>query len=129
MISHSSDFQIYGGNFYEVSGDNVHHRHDEAGIHILHRAVALEGLHDSADSFPQPRCHPETRTKMLDDMFEWAIADDSPRSIRWLHGPAGAGKSAIMQSLCQRLHEAGHLGGSFFFKQDHTTCGNAKVLF
>ncbi|KAJ7137965.1 hypothetical protein C8R44DRAFT_695208 [Mycena epipterygia] len=66
---------------------------------------------------------------MLDDMYEWAIADDSPRSIRWLHGPAGAGKSAIMQTLCQRLQEANRLGGSFFFKRGHTTQGNAKVLF
>jgi hypothetical protein len=37
-----------------------------AGITILHRAVALEALRDSADSFPQPKCHPETRSQTLD---------------------------------------------------------------
>ncbi|KAJ7651436.1 hypothetical protein B0H17DRAFT_418929 [Mycena rosella] len=34
-----------------------------------------------------------------------------------------------MQTLCQRLREAGHLGGAFFFKRGHATRGNAKVLF
>ncbi|KAJ7925053.1 hypothetical protein B0H13DRAFT_2314847 [Mycena leptocephala] len=120
---------IHGGTF--IAAENVHHnhRHGETGIHILHRAIALEAIYDSADSFPQPRCHPETRTKMLDDLYNWAIQDASTSPISWLHGPAGAGKSAIMQSLCQRLKDSGRLGGTFFFKRGHLTRGNAKVLF
>ncbi|KAJ7093800.1 hypothetical protein C8R44DRAFT_395634 [Mycena epipterygia] len=120
---------IHGGTF--ITTENVIHQHvrGESGIYILHRAVALDALYDSADSFPQPRCHPETRTEMLDDLYEWVIADDSPHSIRWMHGPAGAGKSAIMQTLSQRLQDAGRLGGTFFFKRGHATRGNAKVLF
>ncbi|KAJ7461904.1 hypothetical protein FB451DRAFT_995308, partial [Mycena latifolia] len=47
----------------------------------------------------------------------------------WLHGPAGAGKSAIMQTLCRRLQDGGRFSGSFFCKRSHTTRGNAKVLF
>ncbi|KAJ7687544.1 hypothetical protein B0H14DRAFT_2551636 [Mycena olivaceomarginata] len=105
------------------------HNHGEAGIHILHRAVALEALYDSAESFPQPRCHPETRTELLDSLYHWATGEHSAHSIRWLHGPAGAGKSAIMQTLCQRLQDEGRLGGSFFFKRGDMTRGNAKVLF
>ncbi|KAJ7930620.1 hypothetical protein B0H13DRAFT_1595304, partial [Mycena leptocephala] len=118
-----------GGTF--ITAENVNHnlRYGESGINILHRAVALEALYDSADGFPQPRCHPETRTKMLDDLYEWATSGNSVRPIRWLHGPAGAGKSAIMQTLCQRLQGTGHLGGAFFFEQGHSTRGNAKVLF
>ncbi|KAJ7721883.1 hypothetical protein B0H16DRAFT_1431611, partial [Mycena metata] len=50
-------------------------------------------------------------------------------SICWLHGPAGAGKSAIMQTLSRQLQAAGHLGGAFFFRRHHPTCGNAKALF
>ncbi|KAJ7660598.1 hypothetical protein B0H17DRAFT_954075, partial [Mycena rosella] len=111
-----------------INAQNVNHRYGETGIHILHRAVALEALYDSAESFPQPRCHPETRTEILDDLYNWAVGD-STYLIRWLHGPAGAGKSAIMQTLCQRLKEAGRLGGAFFFKRGHATRGNAKVLF
>ncbi|KAJ6570486.1 hypothetical protein DFH09DRAFT_1032988 [Mycena vulgaris] len=118
---------IHGGTF--ISADNIHHHHGEAGIQNLHRAVALEALHDSAESFPQPRCHPETRKAILDSLYNWAITDTSTHSIRWLHGPAGAGKSAIMQSLCRRLQQAGRLGGSFFFKRGHLTRGSARALF
>ncbi|KAJ6523667.1 hypothetical protein DFH09DRAFT_996805, partial [Mycena vulgaris] len=118
---------IHGGTF--ISAENINHRGKEEGIHILHRAVALDALYNSAESFPQPRCHPETRKEMLDGLYNWAIADTSARSIRWLHGPAGAGKSAIMQSLCRRLQQAGRLGGSFFFKRGHLTRGGARALF
>ncbi|KAJ7450399.1 hypothetical protein FB451DRAFT_1146328 [Mycena latifolia] len=118
---------IHGGTF--ITAENINHCHGETGIHILHRAVALEALYDSAESFPQPKCHPETRTEILDDLYSWVIDDDTSYLICWLHGPAGAGKSAVMQTLCQRLHKADRLGGSFFFKRGHTTRGNAKVLF
>ncbi|KAJ7908113.1 hypothetical protein B0H13DRAFT_1715555 [Mycena leptocephala] len=117
-----------------------------AGIHILHRAVALEAMHDSADSYPQPRCHPETRSKMLDKLWNWAIKSEWSEKGRrwpsytekttqkglpvlWLHGPAGAGKSAIMRTFAERLANAGRLGGSFFFKRGHVTRGNAQKLF
>ncbi|KAJ6532236.1 hypothetical protein DFH09DRAFT_830871, partial [Mycena vulgaris] len=88
-------------------------------------------LYDSPKSYPQPQCHPGTRTEMLDDLYNWAITDNSGHSTRWLHGPAGARKSAVMQSLCERLQDSGRLGGSLFFKRGHTvtTRGNAKVLF
>ncbi|KAJ6460176.1 hypothetical protein C8R45DRAFT_842845, partial [Mycena sanguinolenta] len=95
----------------------------------LHRAVALEAIYDSAESFPQPKCHPETRTQMLMDLREWALDADPESPIMWLYGPAGAGKSAIMQTLCSDLEAAGRLGASFFFKRGHETRGNAKSLF
>jgi hypothetical protein len=130
------------------------------GMAILHRAIAGDAFHDSAERFPQPRCHPETRTKLLDVLWNWACGIQPPRnwtwensddeysditsvsensdekherklnsSILWLYGPAGSGKSAVAQSLCQKLQEEGRLGGSFFFKRGHPSRGNAKKLF
>ncbi|KAJ7436916.1 hypothetical protein FB451DRAFT_185994 [Mycena latifolia] len=118
---------IQGGTF--ISAENINYRHSETGIQTLHRAVALEALHDSMESFPQPRCHPQTRTSMLDNLYSWATEENTTYSIYWLHGPAGAGKSAIMQTLCRRLQDSGQFSGSFFFKRSHTTRGNAKALF
>ncbi|KAF7334870.1 putative nwd2 protein [Mycena sanguinolenta] len=54
---------------------------------------------------------------------------DPDTNILWLYGPAGAGKSAIMQTLASQLRDAGRLGGAFFFKCGHATRGNAKTLF
>ncbi|KAF9067159.1 hypothetical protein BDP27DRAFT_1423180 [Rhodocollybia butyracea] len=97
--------------------------------HTRQGEKALEGLHDSVESFPQPRCHPETRTKMLKDLQKWSLEKDpTSSSILWLFGPAGAGKSAIMRTLSRQLQSAGWLGGCFFFKRGHLTRGNAKVL-
>ncbi|KAJ6569214.1 hypothetical protein B0H19DRAFT_1134888 [Mycena capillaripes] len=126
---------IHGGTFIT----NLIQRRGELGIQILHQAAILGAMHDSAETFPQSQCHPETREAMLDDLFAWGIGSDeheSPRDqqsdppeILWLYGPAGAGKSAIMQTLCQRFRDAGILGGSFFFKRGDAGRGNAKSLF
>lgn len=115
------------------------------GLHILHRSIAGDAFHDSAERFPQPRCHPETRTKLLEDLRNWAFGDeyyfseddensesspaDRRSAVLWLHGPAGSGKSAVAQSFCQMLQEERRLGGSFFFKRGHPSRGNAQKLF
>ncbi|KAJ6495230.1 hypothetical protein C8R45DRAFT_164489 [Mycena sanguinolenta] len=96
---------------------------------VMHNKIALEALHNPVQHPTQPRCHPETRTELLDDLYEWAIGPDSHPSIRWLYGPAGAGKSAVMHSLWERLRDHGQLAGSFFFKRHHPTSGNAERLF
>ncbi|KAE9398497.1 hypothetical protein BT96DRAFT_32880 [Gymnopus androsaceus JB14] len=116
---------INGGTFLS---NNIQHQ-GESGINILHRAVALEALHDWAESFPQPRCHPETRTKMLKTLRDWSLQTDPRSRILWLYGPAGAGKSAIMQTVFRELQNEGRLGACFFFKRGHATRGNAKTLF
>ncbi|KAF7372950.1 WD40 repeat-like protein [Mycena sanguinolenta] len=104
-------------------------QHGDRGIEMLHRTVALEAIHDSADSFSQPKCHPETRTQMLQDLREWAL-DSNPRTtVLWFYGPAGAGKSAVMQTLAGELQVVQRLGGCFFFKRGHATRGNSKTLF
>ncbi|KAJ7908115.1 hypothetical protein B0H13DRAFT_2193528, partial [Mycena leptocephala] len=101
-------------------------------------------MHDSADSYLQPRCHPETRSEMLDKLWNWAIKSEWSEKeswssltettmkglpVLWLHGPAGAGKSAIMRTFAERLTKDKRLGGSFFFKRGHAIRGNAQKLF
>ncbi|KAJ7445938.1 hypothetical protein B0H11DRAFT_2249115 [Mycena galericulata] len=173
---HEPGTSINGGTFISGNVNNVQ-RHGEAGLHILHRAITGDAFHDSAERYPQPQCHPDTRTKLLDVLQKWACGmeppsnwtcedeDDNPpgddedsnlhgdeqielqsaegsdddvdssgedrpsSSILWLYGPAGSGKSAIAQSLCQQLQAEGLLGGSFFFKRGHPSRGNAGKLF
>ncbi|KAJ7204826.1 hypothetical protein GGX14DRAFT_646481 [Mycena pura] len=139
-VSHAPRTSINGGTFI---GGNVNHiqRSGEPGLHILCRAAAGDATHDSEDRYSEPRCHPETRTKMLDVLWKWtsgtepptkgtvASSLDNPSSpILWLHGPAGAGESAIAQSICQKLEEEARLGASFFFKRGHSSRGHAKRL-
>ncbi|KAJ7810146.1 hypothetical protein B0H14DRAFT_2379292, partial [Mycena olivaceomarginata] len=89
----------------------------------------LAAIHDSVESFRHPRFHPETRMKMLEDLRAWALDENAPHKVLWLNGPAGAGKSAIMQTLASQLRDSGRLDGCFLFKRSHSTRGNAKTLF
>ncbi|KAJ7899395.1 hypothetical protein B0H13DRAFT_1481802, partial [Mycena leptocephala] len=83
--------------------------------------------HNSAQRYPQPKCHRETRTEMLENLWNWT--HNLRNRIIWLYGPAGAGKSAIAQSLCLKLEAEGCLGGAFFFKRGHLSRGNGNKLF
>jgi hypothetical protein len=66
---------------------------------------------------------------MLDDLWKRLSEVDSSSDILWFHGPAGAGKSAIAQSFCEKLEAADCLGASFFFKRGHPSRGTGNKLF
>jgi hypothetical protein len=61
-------------------------------------------------------CTPGTRVSLLENLLAWAAASDSP-CVFWLNGLAGTGKSTIARTLCERLHERGLLGASFFISR------------
>ena len=50
-------------------------------------------------------------------------------SVLWFNGPAGAGKTAIAQSLCKRCAAAQWLAGSFFFSRHTPRRSKAGFLF
>ncbi|KAG6844681.1 hypothetical protein H0H87_004721 [Tephrocybe sp. NHM501043] len=60
------------------------------------------------------QCFQGTREVVISEIMNWAGGDHSQR-ICWLSGPAGFGKSAIMQTVAERLDEKGNLAASFFF--------------
>ncbi|KAJ7926306.1 hypothetical protein B0H13DRAFT_1705417 [Mycena leptocephala] len=129
-----------------ISG-NVNHvqRNGETGLHLLYRASAGDALHNSVERYPQPKCHLETRTKMLDNLrnwicgisdhdewipfYDWSSRNKAASNVLWLYGPAGAGKSAVAQTLCQTLETESCVAASFFFKRGHASRGNANRLF
>ncbi|KAJ6615732.1 hypothetical protein B0H10DRAFT_50618 [Mycena sp. CBHHK59/15] len=119
---------IHGGTFVSGNVNNIR-RQGEIGLHILYRAVSGDAFHNSAERFPQPKCHPETRTEMLQELQNWSAQTDSSSSILWLNGPAGSGKSAIAQTFAQQLDATGRLGASFFFQRGHSSRGTARKLF
>ncbi len=75
-----------------------------------------------------PSCHPGTRITILKTLHDWV--DDNQRAHRmlWLHGPAGVGKSAIVQSLAEGLAEVSKLGATLFFSGPNGRDNPANVL-
>ena len=67
-------------------------------------------------------CLKGTRESVLAKAEKWA-EDFTQSPIFWLHGLAGTGKTAIAQTIAQRLFAGGRLGASFFcsrYSEDHS---------
>jgi hypothetical protein len=64
-------------------------------------------------SGPVAKCHPGTREDVIAQIKQWVEGSDHP--ICWLNGPAGAGKSAISQTIAEWYAAKNRLAGNFFF--------------
>ncbi|KAL6230102.1 hypothetical protein BDW75DRAFT_249043 [Aspergillus navahoensis] len=83
---------------------------------------------DSAefDSFidqHEDECLPGTRAELLQQVQQWGKS--SNKSIFWLSGMAGTGKSTIARTVARNFKEDGILGASFFFKRGRGDQGSA----
>ena len=91
------------------------------GLHILKLGVSLGAIHDSSERFPAPNCHPDTRKAVRQIILDWISNESSESFFFWLYGPAGAGKTAILQAiaefLCSPSGSGQNFGGSFFFSR------------
>ncbi|KAF5314356.1 hypothetical protein D9619_011738 [Psilocybe cf. subviscida] len=97
----------------------------------LQDAVAPTAFHNSGDRFDPPKCHPNTRVAVRDKIEKWALRTDpdtKDASILWLSGAAGAGKSAIAQTVAEDFHSKGLLVASFFFGRSDSTRNHARSL-
>ena len=59
-------------------------------------------------------CLRGTRTAILDEIELWIRDLYDPRTVYWLNGLAGTGKSTIAQTIAERTFADGRLGASFF---------------
>ena len=86
------------------------------GFQILQEHVARAAFHNSKQRADPPRCHPGTRQAVLEELFDWIVSDKARDAwIAWLNGAAGAGKSAICQSIAEICIRRGVKVASFFF--------------
>ncbi|RXW19596.1 hypothetical protein EST38_g6258 [Candolleomyces aberdarensis] len=96
----------------------------------LEGRIAVGAIHDSAERCDAPKCHPETRVAVQDDLYDWIVDGDGaveyPRRIKWMTGPAGSGKTAIMGSLAERCAADGILGATFFFASWSSSIGRRR---
>ncbi|KAF9444120.1 hypothetical protein P691DRAFT_362075 [Macrolepiota fuliginosa MF-IS2] len=74
--------------------------------------------YDSSERDPPPRCHPGTRLQIVEQAQE--LFDDfrDGKRLLWIVGPAGVGKSAVVQTLAENASTPSSkvmLGASLFF--------------
>ena len=63
--------------------------------------IASSALHNSSESYDRGKCHPGTRKFVLEKILQWAKNPNNLGLLMWIFGPAGAGKSSIMQSIAE----------------------------
>ncbi|RXW12955.1 hypothetical protein EST38_g12899 [Candolleomyces aberdarensis] len=96
--------------------------------------IAIGALHDSAERCDAPKCHPETRVAVQDEIYSWIVhGDPDPAQkmvkIKWVTGPAGTGKSAIMGSVADTCKREGVLAVTFFFSSSASPDRRRKSAF
>lgn len=68
--------------------------------------------------YPLPRCHPETRISLIHEITQWMEGKSGEEcNLMWVYGPAGAGKTAVAQTIGEAA-DGGRtlpLGAAFFF--------------
>ncbi|THU93442.1 hypothetical protein K435DRAFT_967303 [Dendrothele bispora CBS 962.96] len=142
--SHHNTF--HNSTINTIGGDQINLNDWEAGLKLLYREIRQVGaFYDSEDRFPPPRCHPQTREAVRADISAWIkdqntspslqtrnsnqnSARSSQALVHWLYGPAGAGKSAITQTLAESFKDS-HLAASFFFSRSSSKRNNPRTLF
>ncbi len=82
--------------------------------YLLHPSYP-EASHDSS-SHPAS-CFPGTRRQYIEDITDWALALTTERAFRllWMEGPAGVGKSSVVQSCTENIGDK--LAAAFFFSR------------
>ncbi|KAM6492677.1 hypothetical protein JOM56_012401, partial [Amanita muscaria] len=88
------------------------------GLKELKKFVSFEAQFDSSAQDPNRQCHPGTRKNVLKRLRDWVDNPNSTERIFWLHGPAGAGKSAIAQTIAHSYARPKVAASFFFFKSD-----------
>ncbi|KAJ3513479.1 hypothetical protein NLJ89_g2922 [Agrocybe chaxingu] len=94
----------------------------------LRAAIADGAMHNSGERFNPPKCYPGTRQLILKQLLDWILEHDREAFMRWLHGPAGAGKSAILQEIAEMCAEQYLLIASFFFSRTAALRNDEKRL-
>ncbi|KAF8149089.1 hypothetical protein B0H34DRAFT_791593, partial [Crassisporium funariophilum] len=98
----------------------THHYHVHnmtKGMELLHNSIAPGAFHNALERQDPPKCHASTREAVIRDIMRWVEELEKERNFMWVHGSAGAGKSAILQTIAELCHAAGLLGASFFFSR------------
>jgi hypothetical protein len=91
--------------------------------------VAEQAAFNSSQKEGEPLCFPNTRVEVLDQIVNWFHDVDDARSIFWLNGMAGTGKSTISRTIAPELHDSGNLGASFFFSRGGGDVANSNRFF
>ncbi|KAF9442440.1 hypothetical protein P691DRAFT_765222 [Macrolepiota fuliginosa MF-IS2] len=113
-------------NFHIYSQETISHGSSE--MEKLLKEIIRGAQHNSSARDPPPECHPGTRVKMLERMRTWFFHMDPQKAFLWIYGPAGVGKSAVVQTFAEALAAANRLGATLFFSRPNDRSDPKRVF-
>ncbi|KAF5324380.1 hypothetical protein D9619_011161 [Psilocybe cf. subviscida] len=126
MFNNAQIANITGGSFSITTNVNTG---NDPSLDVLHKRVAPNAIINAGGRAEDVRCHPGTREEVISRIEKWGNTQDGPTEpIFWFSGPAGAGKTAIVQTIAERCEQRGVPHANFFFFRADTSRSNAYPL-
>lgn len=91
----------------------------------------MAAVHNSQARFPPPKCSLGTRDAIIAQIVNWIEEQGDnvdKKRILWIYGPAGAGKSAIAQTISEVFSQRQALAASFFFTRGNDRRGKVDYI-
>ncbi|KAJ2926398.1 hypothetical protein H1R20_g10699, partial [Candolleomyces eurysporus] len=85
------------------------------GWDLLLKHTAPNALHNSDARYDPPKCDEDTRVEVIGEIVGWINDRESPQRLLCMTGAAGAGKSALQQTIAEICAGSNTLAAAFFF--------------
>ncbi|RXW11773.1 hypothetical protein EST38_g14082 [Candolleomyces aberdarensis] len=124
ILANAHSFRV--DNMHIHSSQHVHstQENQKEGWEMLLKHVASNALHDSSARFDPPKCDKDTRVEVTKELMDWIQDRESPQRLLCMTGAAGAGKSALQQTIAEQCSDSNILGSAFFFSAGDPTRNN-----
>ncbi|KAF5309558.1 hypothetical protein D9619_012464 [Psilocybe cf. subviscida] len=124
MFTNAQISSITGGSF-RINNINIF---SGPSLDALHKRVAPNAILNSGGRAGEVGCHPGTRKEVIDLIETWRDAQESLTPIFWVSGPAGTGKTPIVQAIAERCKADG-VPHANFFSPEWTPRGTIILLY
>ncbi|KAJ2929571.1 hypothetical protein H1R20_g7530, partial [Candolleomyces eurysporus] len=121
IFPNAQNFRV--DNMHIYSSQHVQNTQDNRmdGWSMLLKNIASNALHDSSARFDAPKCDEDTRVEVTKELMDWIQDREAPQRLLCMTGAAGAGKSALQQTIAGKCSDSNTLGAAFFFSAGDPT--------
>ncbi|RXW15164.1 hypothetical protein EST38_g10687 [Candolleomyces aberdarensis] len=130
-VEHTAAMSIFpSAQNFKIDSFNVHSFEDsrKEGWKTLLENVASNAFHDSNARFDAPKCDEDTRVEVTKELTDWIRDREAPQRLLCMTGAAGAGKSALQQTIAEQCSDSNTLGSAFFFSAGDPTRNNLSRI-
>ncbi|KAJ2921225.1 hypothetical protein H1R20_g15869, partial [Candolleomyces eurysporus] len=92
-----------------------------SGWELLIKQIAPNALHNASTRYDAPKCDEDTRVEVIGEIRDCIEDLESPHHLLCMTGAAGAGKSALQQTIAETCSTKNILGSAFFFSAGDST--------